>query len=63
MFQIVFVVGVLSGGYVVHRVHSTLNKKPLTKLKNKIVATKEDLKEKWEEYVEKRRAEKDAKND
>ena len=61
MFQIIFIAGAACGGYVVHRVHSTLNKKPLKKLKNKMEEAKDNLKEKWTSFVEKRETDQDQK--
>ena len=40
-FQAGMVIGALVGGYVVHKTHQTINKKPLNKLKNKIVETRD----------------------
>ncbi len=40
-FQAGVILGVVVGGYTVHQVHKTLNKKPLNKLKNKLAETKE----------------------
>ncbi len=46
MFQIIFVAGAVTGGYVVHKAHVFRNKRPLTKLKNKMVEAKDVIADK-----------------
>lgn len=52
MFQFIFIAGAVTGGYVVHKVHSTINKKPLKRLKKKMGEVGETVKNKFDDLVE-----------